>query len=153
MDADWGHLYILMLISAPFRLPLSLETWLLLLGQAVKHTRLQRFRVIPLQPDAGRILVEGLATPISSPHAAHMAGIGMVYQHFMLIDALTVAENVILGQSKRIWLSPQKAVQQVADLARRYGLAIDPAERVSALSMGERQRVEILKLLHRRSRA
>jgi simple sugar transport system ATP-binding protein len=105
-----------------------------------------------LQPDAGRILVKGVATPISSPHAAHMFGIGMVYQHFMLIDALTVAENVILGQSKRIWLSPQKAVQQVADLARRYGLAIDPAKRVSALSMGERQRVEILKLLHRRSR-
>jgi simple sugar transport system ATP-binding protein len=105
-----------------------------------------------LQPDAGRILVEGVATPMSSPHAAHMAGIGMVYQHFMLIDALTVAENVIMGQSKRTWLSPQKAVRQVADLARRYGLAIDSAKRVSALSMGERQRVEILKLLHRRSR-
>ena len=105
-----------------------------------------------LQPDAGRILVEAVATPISSPHAAHMAGIGMVYQHFMLIDALTVAENVILGQSKRIWFSPQEAVRQVADLARRYGLAIDPAKRISALSMGERQRVEILKLLHRRSR-
>ena len=105
-----------------------------------------------LQPDGGRILVEGVATPISSPHIAHTVGIGMVYQHFMLVDALTVAENVILGQSEGVWLSPQKAVQQVADLARRYGLAIDPAERVSALSMGERQRVEILKLLHRRSR-
>lgn len=105
-----------------------------------------------LQPDGGRILVEGVATPISSPHIAHTVGIGMVYQHFMLVDALTVAENVMLGQSEGVWLSPQKAVQQVADLSRRYGLAIDPAERVSALSMGERQRVEILKLLHRRSR-
>jgi ABC-type uncharacterized transport system ATPase subunit len=105
-----------------------------------------------LQPDGGRILVEGVARPISSPHTAHTVGIGMVYQHFMLVDALTVAENVILGQSEGVWLSPKKVVQQVADLARRYGLAIDPAERVSALSMGERQRVEILKLLHRRSR-
>ncbi len=105
-----------------------------------------------LQPDDGRILVEGVATPILSTHTAHRVGIGMVYQHFMLVDALTVAENVVLGQSRGIYHSPQKTVQLVADLARRFGLSVDPAQRVSALSMGERQRVEILKLLHRRSR-
>jgi simple sugar transport system ATP-binding protein len=105
-----------------------------------------------LQPDEGRILVDGVKTAIQSTRAAHEAGIGMVYQHFMLVDALTVAENLVLGQSRKIWLSPSRAVRQVAELARRYGLSVDPAERVSALSMGERQRVEILKLLHRRSR-
>ncbi|MFZ0613597.1 MAG: ABC transporter ATP-binding protein [Desulfobacterales bacterium] len=105
-----------------------------------------------LQPDGGRIQVDGVEMPISTPASAHAIGIGMVYQHFMLVDALTVSENVILGQSKGIWLSTRNSVRQVRDLAERYGFAIDPSERVSALSMGERQRVEILKLLHRRSR-
>lgn len=105
-----------------------------------------------LQPDSGRVLVDGKETAIRSTHIAHRVGIGMVYQHFMLVEAMTVAENVLLGQSPSLWLPPPKILQQVAELASRFGLAIDPAARVSELSMGERQRVEILKLLHRQSR-
>jgi len=105
-----------------------------------------------LQPDDGQILIEGIETPIYSTHTAHRLGIGMVYQHFMLIDAMTVAENVLLGQSKGILLSPRKTQQQVADLANTYGLPVDSAALVSDLSMGERQRVEILRLLYRQSR-
>ena len=105
-----------------------------------------------LQPDSGRILVDGQPTAIRSTLIAHRLGIGMVYQHFMLVEAMTVAENVMLGQSPSLWLPPAQMLQQVAELAGRFGLVIDPATRVSELSMGERQRVEILKLLHRQSR-
>ena len=105
-----------------------------------------------LQPDSGRILVDGVEMPILSTRVAHQAGIGMVYQHFMLVDAMSVAENVLLGPSRRLWMSPRRIEQEVADLAQEYGMNVDPAARVSDLSMGEKQRVEILKLLHRRSR-
>ena len=105
-----------------------------------------------LQPDSGRILVDGREIAIRSTLIAHRLGIGMVYQHFMLVEAMTVAENVLLGQSPSLWLPPAKMMQQVAELASGFGLEIDPAARVSELSMGERQRVEILKLLHRQSR-
>ena len=105
-----------------------------------------------LQPDSGRILIDGVETLLPNTHAAYRMGIGMVYQHFMLIDAMTVAENVLLGKSDRIWMPPQQMCRQVAELAHQYGLEIDPAARVAKLSMGERQLVEILKLLHRQSR-
>ncbi len=105
-----------------------------------------------LQPDSGRILVDGQPTAIRSTHIAHRLGIGMVYQHFMLVEAMTVAENVLLGQAPNRWMPPARLLEQVAALAERFGLAIDPAARIAELSMGERQRVEILKLLHRRSR-
>jgi general nucleoside transport system ATP-binding protein len=105
-----------------------------------------------LQPDQGRILLDGVETPIRSTHRALELGIGMVYQHFTLVDAMTVAENVVLGQPKRFWLSPGRVRRDVSELAEKYGMRIDPAIKVSDLSMGERQRVEILKLLYRDSR-
>jgi simple sugar transport system ATP-binding protein len=106
-----------------------------------------------LQPDSGRILVDGAPTFIDSTLTAHRLGIGMVYQHFMLIEAMTVAENVVLGQAGQgFWLRHRRIARQVADLAAQYGLRVDPDARVADLSMGERQRVEILKLLLRRSR-
>jgi len=105
-----------------------------------------------LQPDRGRIFVDGIETPVRSALDAHRAGIGMVYQHFTLVDAMSAAENVLLGATDSLWLSPSKMVSQVAALARRYGLNVDPGTRVARLSMGERQRVEILKLLNRQSR-
>lgn len=106
-----------------------------------------------LQPDSGRILVDGVHVDISSTRKAHHLGIGMVYQHFMLIDSMTVAQNVLLGQPDQgFWLNERKMNTQVMDLAQTYGLRIDPGARVGDLSMGERQRVEILKLLYRRSR-
>ena len=103
-------------------------------------------------PDAGRIEVDGEPVRFTSTAGAIEAGIGMVYQHFMLVRSMTVAENVMLGQEGSFWTSPRRMRDHVASLAERYGLAVDPGRKVSDLSMGERQRVEILKLLHRDSR-
>lgn len=105
-----------------------------------------------LRQDSGSIIVDGAPTVFASPRDALRAGIGMVYQHFMLVDSMTVAENVLLGQSPHMVLRPARMRDEVAALAERYGLAVDPAARVGGLSMGERQRVEILKLLYRDSR-
>ena len=100
------------------------------------------------RPDSGEIRVRGEAVRLTSPGRALRAGIGMVYQRFMLVERLTVAENVLLaaeGRGKRLSL---RAVRRlVNELAQRYGLAVDPDRAVLDLSMGERQRVEILKLL------
>jgi len=101
-------------------------------------------------PDAGYIEVEGRRVLLSSSRQAIDAGIGMVYQHFMLVDNMTVAENVLLGQEGGKILHPARMREAVGELSRQFGLDIDPAARVGDLSMGERQRVEILKLLHRK---
>jgi len=105
-----------------------------------------------LRPDEGRILIDGRPCHFSSARDAIQEGIGMVYQHFMLVEAMTVAENIFLGQSGRILLNPQEMKRRVAQLAQEIRLDIDPGARVAALSMGEKQRVEILKLLFRRTR-
>lgn len=103
-------------------------------------------------PDAGQILVDGQPCVLRSTKDAIRAGIGMVYQHFMLVEAMTVAENVFLGQEPGFWVTPKALHRRVAELAASFGLAIDPSARVADLSMGEKQRVEILKLLQRQSR-
>lgn len=103
-------------------------------------------------PDAGEILIDGSSKVFRSTKDAIRAGIGMVYQHFMLVEAMSVAENVFLGQEPGFLLSPRAMQEQVLALGKSYGLDIDPSARVSGLSMGEKQRVEILKLLHRKSR-
>ena len=105
-----------------------------------------------LRPDEGRILIEGRPCYFSSARDAIQEGIGMVYQHFMLVEAMTVAENIFLGHPGGILLNPQEMERQVAQLARDVRLDIDPGVRVATLSMGEKQRVEILKLLFRRNR-
>ncbi|HDI58920.1 MAG TPA: ABC transporter ATP-binding protein [Desulfobacteraceae bacterium] len=105
-----------------------------------------------IKPDGGRIHIGAAVHAHLTPRRAIAAGIGMVYQHFTLVDALTVAENVCLGQAAGIWHHPRRSQEQVARLAAAVGLDIDPGATVAGLSMGERQRVEILKLLYRRSR-
>lgn len=105
-----------------------------------------------LQPDSGRVLMEGQRIGFASTRQAIRAGIGMVYQHFKLVEAMTVAENLFLSQEKGIWLSHRKLVEKTHRLAARYHLTIDPAAKIADLSMGEKQRVEILKLLRRQSR-
>ena len=105
-----------------------------------------------LSPDSGRILIEGRPCHFASARDAIDEGIGMVYQHFMLVEAMTVAENIFLGHSGGLLLKTEEMERQVTDLARDVRLEIDPAARVSTLSMGEKQRVEILKLLFRRNR-
>ncbi len=103
-----------------------------------------------LQPDTGTIFYNGKPVHFSTTQQAISAGIGMVYQHFKLVEAMSVAENVFLGTSK-IWLSQKEMNQKVIDLSRNFGMHIDPKAQVSELSMGEKQQVEILKLLYRKS--
>ncbi|WP_159684629.1 ABC transporter ATP-binding protein [Cognatazoarcus halotolerans] len=104
--------------------------------------------------DAGRIEVFGQPLPPGNPAAALAAGIGMVHQHFALADNLSVLDNVMLG-SEPLWrpFSRRSAARRkLLDTARRFGLAIDPEARIGKLSVGERQRVEILKALWRGAR-
>jgi simple sugar transport system ATP-binding protein len=100
-------------------------------------------------PDQGRIVVSGEARKISSPRDAIALGIGMVHQHFMLVDRFSVTENVILGDEGGALLDRDAAKARIAELARSYGFKIDPARIVEDLSVGEQQRVEILKALYR----
>jgi simple sugar transport system ATP-binding protein len=100
-------------------------------------------------PESGRIIVRGQEMKISTPRAAISLGIGMVHQHFVLVDPFTVAENVILGEEGGRLLDRGAANKKVAELAASYGFSVDPAALVEDLSVGEEQRVEILKALYR----
>jgi simple sugar transport system ATP-binding protein len=97
------------------------------------------------QPDAGAIIWQGAEQAIASPNAARALGIGMVFQHFSLFETLTVAENIALGLRRRDSIAALTA--RIRDTAARYGLAVDPGRVVHHLSVGERQRVEILRCL------
>jgi simple sugar transport system ATP-binding protein len=104
------------------------------------------------KPDEGVIEVDGAPREFASSKDAIDAGIGMVYQHFMLVESMTVAENVLLGQEGGFFIHPKEMEKRVGELAERYGLGVSPSDRVCDLSMGEKQLVEILKLLYRESR-
>lgn len=105
------------------------------------------------RPDAGTILVDGRPAAFRSPRDAIAAGIGMVHQHFRLIDAFTVIENMLLGwHTPRFRLNARAEADRVEQMALRHGLAIDARAKVWQLSVGERQRVEILKMLYRDAR-
>jgi general nucleoside transport system ATP-binding protein len=102
------------------------------------------------RPDAGHIEVGGQPTSFRSPRDAMVAGVGMVHQHFMLVPTLTVAENVLLGaETIPALLRPRKLNQMVQRTAERLGLQVQANALVSALSVGEQQRVEILRVLSR----
>jgi ABC-type uncharacterized transport system ATPase subunit len=103
------------------------------------------------QPDRGEILVRGEPTAIRSAQDALAAGIGMVHQHFMLVEPFTVVENVVLGAEGgfRLELALARARAALQRLGRDYHLQVDPDARVADLSVGQRQRVEILKALYR----
>ncbi len=104
-----------------------------------------------IQPDCGTIFLREERVEFTSTEKAIKAGIGMVYQHFKLVEAMTVAENVFLGQGGGLWLNWSKMHKEVSDLAEQYGMTINPEARIADLSMGEKQQVEILKLLHRKN--
>ena len=103
------------------------------------------------EPDEGEIFLEGKSVQFRFPGEAIASGIGMVHQHFMLVESLTVADNLVLGQSGQplIRENPKKLHQRLRNLAEQYGLQIDPAAEVWQLSLGEQQRVEILKAIYR----
>ncbi|MDN3955303.1 ABC transporter ATP-binding protein [Sporolactobacillus laevolacticus] len=105
------------------------------------------------QPDQGEIYVHGKKAVIHDPNDATRLGIGMVHQHFMLIDKFTVAENIVLGKEpkKHGLLDMAKAVKIVKELSEKYGLDVDPNQKVEDITVGMQQRVEILKTLYRGS--
>lgn len=102
------------------------------------------------QPDSGRIIYRGEPIVLRSPKDAIKRGIGMVHQHFMLVPTLTVSENIILGQYPpwKILRQMDKVETRIEKLSREFGLKIDPKAPVHRLSVGEQQRVEILKALY-----
>lgn len=104
-----------------------------------------------LSPTSGEILVNGQVANISSPENANKLGIGMVHQHFMLIDKFTVAENIVLGKesTKFGYLDEKAAYAKINELSNQYHLAVDPDAYVQDISVGQQQRVEIIKALYR----
>jgi ABC-type uncharacterized transport system ATPase subunit len=109
-------------------------------------------------PDAGEVRADGVALPAGDAAAAIRAGVGVVHQHFMLVPALSVADNVALGAEPRtgplgLWVDRARVRREVRALSEKHALPVDPDALVSTLSVGERQRVEILKVLYRGARA
>jgi ABC-type uncharacterized transport system ATPase subunit len=105
------------------------------------------------EPTAGRVAVDGTARSFDSPRDAIDAGVGMIHQHFMLVDPMTVTENITLGNEPRrfggLLVDREQARQEVVELSERYGFEIDPDARIEDVSVGVQQRVEILKALYR----
>lgn len=102
------------------------------------------------RPDSGRIILNGDEVKFRAPEDAAAHGVGMVYQHFRLVDSFTVAENIVLGHAAGRGRNARQLVgEQVEELGKRYGLEVDPTAPIWQLSIGERQRVEILKQLFR----
>lgn len=102
--------------------------------------------------EEGEVFLNGQPVRFHTPHEAIAAGIGMVHQHFMLVEPFTVAENIILGQTTGVRQEPrQKLHRRLTALADQYGLSLDPAAKIWELSVGEQQRVEILKALYRQA--
>src|SRR5579862_8243252 len=104
------------------------------------------------RPDEGEIVVGGTSVTFSSAKDAIQAGIGMVHQHFMLIPVMTVAENIVLGVEPvrdGVLLDEHGAEERVRELSQQFGLAVDPTALVSSITVGQQQRVEILKALYR----
>ena len=104
------------------------------------------------KPDEGEILVKGKPVTMSSPSDAIDVGIGMVHQHFMLIPVMTVAENIVLGVEptrEKVFIDQDAAEARVEQIARTFNFAIDPHARIENITVGQQQRVEILKALYR----
>jgi len=104
--------------------------------------------------DSGEIYVDGKKVDIDNPHDAIALGIGMVHQHFMLVDTMTVAENIVLGAEtgSAVNLDLEEAAARIRELSNELRLGIDPYAMVEELSVGEEQRVELLKALYRKAR-
>ena len=105
------------------------------------------------EPTSGEVRLDGEPQAFGSPRDAIDAGIGMIHQHFMLVDPMTVTENITLGNEPRKWgglaIDRDAAREAIVDLSDRYGFDVDPDARIEDVSVGEQQRVEILKALYR----
>ena len=103
------------------------------------------------KPDGGSITVDGKVVEIDSPKTAIACGIGMVHQHFMLIPTLSVVENVILSlDEKQAFIDKKRVAAHIEEISQKYGLAVDPYAKVSTLTVGQQQRVEIIKALYKK---
>jgi ABC-type uncharacterized transport system ATPase subunit len=124
-----------------------------LLGEnGAGKTTLMRILYGLYHADEGEVQVNGQVAHVATPKDAIQLGIGMVTQHFALVPTLSVAENVVLGYTGSFRVNPQVARQKVAKAAARFGIEVNPSALVRHLSVGERQRVEILKALYRNAR-
>src|SRR5437016_7960404 len=101
--------------------------------------------------DGGEILVDGQVREIRTPHDAIALGIGMVHQHFMLVEPMTVAENIVLGAEpgSATSLDLRKAADEIRKVSDEFKLSVDPNKTIESLSVGQQQRVELLKALYR----
>jgi general nucleoside transport system ATP-binding protein len=104
------------------------------------------------RPDEGELSLEGRPVRFASPRDAIAAGVGMVHQHFKLVGPLTVAENVVMGEAGGLLLNRKAIARKIREVSEAYNLKVDPEARVDTLSVGEQQRVEILRLLYRGAR-
>lgn len=100
-------------------------------------------------PDHGEIYVHGKEVTIRSPKNAFSLGIGMIHQHFKLVDVLTAAENIVLGLDGGVTVNRREINQKVSELAQKYGFELDPTKKIYNMAVSEKQTVEILKVLYR----
>ncbi|SHI41967.1 nucleoside ABC transporter ATP-binding protein [Clostridium amylolyticum] len=100
-------------------------------------------------PDRGNIKVKGMEKSFSSPKDSTQCGIGTIYQHFKLVNALTARENIMLGQEKKIFISRKPVDEKVKEISFKYGIEVDLDKYVGDMSVGEKQNLEILKVLYR----
>lgn len=130
------------------------ETHVLLGENGAGKTTLMNVLYGLYQPESGEICVNGASTKINTPHAAIKLGIGMVHQHFMLINNFTVAENIILGMEpkKGLKIDMKSAVLEVEKLSKTYGFNVSAKDKIEDLSVGQQQKVEILKALYRKAK-
>ena len=138
------------LVDADFELAAG-EVHGLVGGNGAGKTTLMNVLYGLYRPDAGEIRVDGEEVHIRSPRDAIGLGIGMVHQHLLQVSTYSVVENVVLGTSE-VRAGCGKAARRIAELSDRFGLAVDPRARTDRLSVGARQRVEILKVLYRGAR-
>ncbi|MBR1607556.1 MAG: ATP-binding cassette domain-containing protein, partial [Clostridia bacterium] len=98
-------------------------------------------------PDAGEILINGQPVVIKSPKDAFGLGIGMIHQHFKLVDVLTAAENIVLGLEGKMDL--KEAAKKINSICKAYGFDVDPHQKIYDMSVSQKQTVEIVKVLYR----
>ena len=101
------------------------------------------------KPDSGTITIDGKETSFSSPADAIKAGIGMVHQHFKLVDVMTASENIVLGHIKHLTTSKKRMAHHVEKLNKKYGLNVEPDKKIYNMSVSEKQAVEIMKVFYR----
>ena len=100
-------------------------------------------------PDSGQIRIDGKDVVIRSPKEAYDLGVGMIHQHFKLVDVLTAAENIVLGLKEKGRLNIDAVAKRVRDICEAYGFEVDPYQKIYDMSVSQKQTVEIVKVLYR----